>query len=100
LWNAPWRDGVDALTAQSIASTVRVFVPCSDAEGLVQKPAGAKSLKARQNEAISAADAAAMYSLRSQERGRVDAAAAAAAGNKQAAAPQKPALPADWGFLQ
>lgn len=67
------------------------------------QPSGSKSIKARQNEAVAAADAAATYSMRSAERGRVDAAAGpqpAAAAGAQGPQQDKPALPADWGFLK
>lgn len=69
---------------------------CSQAEGKpLPAAAGSKSIKARQNEAVAAADAAATYSLRSVERGRVEPAAAASTRVQH-----KPALPADWGFLK
>jgi hypothetical protein len=59
--------------------------------------AGSKSIKARQNSALAAADDAASYSLRCIERGRLDLAAA----SRQSAVPQeKSALPVDWGFLK
>lgn len=61
------------------------------------QPSKAKSVKARQNEAAAAANAAATYSLRSVERGKVDPAAAA---SQDSATAQKSALPADWGFIK
>lgn len=88
----------NALVLSEYFAAVHVYSQVDGKPPVAAAAAGSKSLKARQNEAVAAADAAATYSLRSVERGRVD--PAAAAKTEGTAPPQKSALPADWGFLQ